>query len=70
MAAGVARLLAVPVTQMALAIRQDSLTWDEAVHRGDEARAPWQTALALARKPEPGVREGRIRGLERRLGGR
>ncbi|MGB9456782.1 MAG: glycosyltransferase family 39 protein [Bryobacteraceae bacterium] len=38
-----------------------------ALHRGDEARAAWQRALALAKKLEPGVREDRIRDIERRL---
>lgn len=42
----------------------DALT---ALHRGGEARPAWQNALALARKLEPGVREGRIRGIERKL---
>jgi predicted negative regulator of RcsB-dependent stress response len=44
----------------------DALT---ALHRGDEARTAWQSALALAKQLEPGVRENRIRTIERRLGG-
>lgn len=36
----------------------------------DEARAYWQRALDLAKRLEPGVREGRIHGLERKLGGK
>jgi len=42
----------------------DSLS---ALHRPDEARTAWESALALAEKLEPGVREGRIRGLRRKL---
>jgi tetratricopeptide (TPR) repeat protein len=64
-------------TQTAVAVDPDCIEAQEALgdalmafDRGDEARAAWQSALALARKLEPGVREGRIRGLERRLGGR
>ncbi|MGO9618635.1 MAG: hypothetical protein ACLP6W_19785 [Bryobacteraceae bacterium] len=38
-----------------------------ALHCGDEARAAWQQALSLAKKLEPGVREDRIRDIERRL---
>jgi 4-amino-4-deoxy-L-arabinose transferase-like glycosyltransferase len=41
-----------------------------ALHRGDEARLAWQSALAQAEKLEPGVREYRISNIERRLGGR
>ena len=42
----------------------DSLS---ALHRAGDARAAWETALALAEKLEPGVREGRIRELQRKL---
>jgi Flp pilus assembly protein TadD len=38
--------------------------------RREDARAAWQTALALARKLEPSVRDSRVRRIERRLGGR
>ena len=38
--------------------------------RDGEARAAWQTALALAGKLEPAVRESRVRRIERRLAGR
>ena len=42
----------------------DSLS---ALRRPDEARAAWESALALAEKLEPGVREGRIRDLQHKL---
>ena len=42
----------------------DSLS---ALHRLDEARTAWGNALALAQRLEPGVREDRIRDLQRRL---
>ena len=38
--------------------------------RPAEARAEWQTALGLAKKLEPGVRESRVRSIERRLASR
>jgi predicted negative regulator of RcsB-dependent stress response len=40
-----------------------------ALHRTGDARASWQAALALAQKLEPGVREGRISRIERKLAG-
>jgi len=40
-----------------------------ALRRDGEAQASWQTALALAQKLEPGVRESRIARIERRLAG-
>jgi hypothetical protein len=40
------------------------------LHRGGEARAAWQTALTLAGKLEPGVREARVRRIQRKLAGR
>jgi predicted negative regulator of RcsB-dependent stress response len=41
-----------------------------ALHRTSDARASWQTALALAQKLEPGVREGKARRIEWKLAGR
>jgi predicted RNA polymerase sigma factor len=40
------------------------------LQRRDEARVAWQRALELAKKLEPGVRDDRIHGIERRLAGR
>jgi len=40
-----------------------------ALHRPNEARAAWQRALALAEKLEPGVRESRVAGVQRKLAG-
>ena len=39
----------------------------KAQHRDGEARSAWQTALTLARKLAPGVREARVRRIERKL---
>jgi len=41
-----------------------------AMGHSDDARAQWQKALDLASKLEPGVREGRMRGIERKLAGK
>jgi hypothetical protein len=40
------------------------------LHRPEEARAAWQTGLGLAGKLEPGVREARVRRIERKLAGK
>jgi hypothetical protein len=40
------------------------------LRRGAEAGAAWQTALALAKQLEPGVRESRVRRIQRKLAGR
>lgn len=63
--------------QTAVAVDPDCIEAQEALgdaltllHRGGEGRAAWQSALALAKKLEPGVREGRMHGLERKLGSR
>jgi 4-amino-4-deoxy-L-arabinose transferase-like glycosyltransferase len=39
------------------------------LHRADEARAAWRTALTLAWELDPGVRQSPVRRLERRLAG-
>jgi 4-amino-4-deoxy-L-arabinose transferase-like glycosyltransferase len=39
------------------------------VHSRDEAQAAWQRALDLAKKLEPGVRDDKVHGIERRLAG-
>jgi 4-amino-4-deoxy-L-arabinose transferase-like glycosyltransferase len=64
-------------TQTAVSIDPDCMEAQEtrgdalmALHRRDEARVAWQSALAIARTLEPGVREGRIRGIERKLAGK
>jgi len=40
------------------------------LHRQDEARAAWRTALALAKKLEPAIRDSRVRRIERKLAAR
>lgn len=64
-------------TRTAVAIDPDCMEAQDALgdslmalHHPGEARAAWQSALAIATKLEPGVRESRMRGIERKLAGK